>query len=148
MAIHPDPDTFLRSEHGVCWVLLEAGQVALEQCPKKGAIIGPEGAWFVPGGKIHRFETASEALERELAEEWPGVKLVLATALPVLEGSRIPPGPGGMFLIRPFNIHIAGKGPPDVSGDGVPVRWFPIAEALRSPVPQVRMMVAGAMGWG
>ena len=148
MAVHPEGYSVLTAPHGVCWVLIEAGMVLLEQCPKKASVLGYPAAWFVPGGKIHRLETASEALYREVAEEWPGVEILTARPLPLLEGSSVPPGPVGLFLMRPFAIRVRGS-VPGVSGDGVPLRWFPIAEALEySPVPQVRMMIAAANGPG
>jgi hypothetical protein len=89
-------------------------------------------------------ETPELCLARELGEEWPGVRILRARPLPLLEGSSVPPGPSGLFLMRPFRIattyHL-----PDRTSDGVPLGWVDIYDALRSPVPQVRMMVAAAM---
>lgn len=130
---------------GVTWLLIRSGQVLLERCPKKARVLGV-GEWFVPGGKVEPGETVVSALMREVREEW-GLGVYQATPLPVLEGSRIPPGPGGPFLMRPFAITIEDGDPPSETIDeSTPLRWFPIAEALASPVPQVRMMVAAAVG--
>lgn len=128
--------------NGVCWVLIRDGQVLLEKCPKKAAVIGV-GEWFVPGGKLYRDETEASALVREMREEWPTVRLEEFEALPIVEGSAIPPGPAGLFLMRPYYVQVSGV-IPDVSEDGPPLMWWPIDLALQSPVPQVRMMVAAA----
>ncbi len=128
--------------HGVTWLLFRDGYVLLEKCPKKRDVLGV-GEWFVPGGKIEGDETPAEALVREIGEEWPTVTVESFEPLPILEGSPVPPGPRGLFLMRPFLVTVAGSIPTE-SGDGVPLRWTSIAEALGSPVPQVRMMVAAA----
>lgn len=129
--------------HGVTWLLIRDGCVLLERCEKKARVLGV-GEWFVPGGKIEGDETDEQALRREIAEEWPDVQLSGWTPLPIVEGSPVPPGPRGLFLMRPFLITASGYYP-DKSADGVELRWTPIAEALASPVLQVRMMVAAAM---
>lgn len=129
--------------HGVCWVLIRHGHVLLERCPKKALVLGV-GEWFVPGGKIEGDELPIHALIRELREEWPTAKLEQSTDLPIIEGSAIPPGPRGLFLMRPYAVIVSGE-IPHVSADGVELRWVPVLEALVSPVPQVRMMVAAAM---
>jgi 8-oxo-dGTP pyrophosphatase MutT (NUDIX family) len=128
--------------HGVTWLLMRGGRVMLERCPKKRAVLGV-GEWFVPGGKIEGDESETNALVREVREEW-NVKIKAAIELPLVEGSAVPPGPKGLFLMRPFVIDIVGD-PPYMSGDGVELRWHPIHDALRSPVIQVRMMIAAAM---
>lgn len=131
--------------HGVAWVCIRDGTVALERCPKKADVLGV-GEWFVPGGKIEHDEGPEGALIRELREEWPGVDLMESASLPIVAGSPIPPGPRGLFLMQPYRIRIDGV-IPEMSADGVPVRMVAIEDALRSPVPQVRMMIAAAMGW-
>jgi len=113
--------------HGVTWLLIRDGRVLLEKCPKKARVLGV-GEWF----------------------EWPGVEVKTYLPLPVLEGSPVPPGPRGLFLMRPYVVTVsfdrcADGTSPDVNSEGVELRWFPIAEALASPVPQVRMMVAAAL---
>jgi ADP-ribose pyrophosphatase YjhB (NUDIX family) len=128
--------------HGVTWLLIRDGHVLLERCPKKAAVLGV-GEWFVPGGKIDGLETPEAACRRELHEEWPGVELVALTPLPLVEGSRVPPGPAGVFMMRPFVISVTGELPTH-SADGPALRWVPLEEALTSPVPQVRMMVGAA----
>lgn len=135
--------------NGVCWVAIGRTRrhkpaVALEKCPKKRAVLGV-GEWFVPGGKLEPIDNGDPdaALAREFAEEWPGVKLLSATPLPILEGSAVPPGPRGLFLMRPYLVKIGGVLPAQ-SGDGVPLAWCALDEALNSPVVQVRMMVAAA----
>jgi hypothetical protein len=129
--------------HGVTWLLIRDGCVLLERCEKKARVLGV-GEWFVPGGKLEGVETEEQALRREIGEEWPDVQLSGWTPLPIVEGSPVPPGPRGLFLMRPFLITASGYYP-DKSSEGTPLRWTPIAEALASPVLQVRMMVAAAM---
>jgi 8-oxo-dGTP diphosphatase len=127
--------------HGVTWLLIRDGRVLLERCPKKAQVLGV-GEWFVPGGKMEADESPEQTLIRELSEEWPGVTLLGCEPLPIVEGSRVPAG-NGLFLMRPFVISVAGE-LPNVSADGIELRWAPLHEALTSPVPQVRMMVAAA----
>ena len=132
--------------NGVCWVLIRRGSVLLERCEKKARVLGV-GKWFVPGGKIEGDETPEQALEREIAEEWPMVKLQSYKPLPIVEGSAVPPGPRGIFLMRPYLVTVDGDLPYTkiYTSDGVELRWFPLLEALLlSPVPQVRMMIAAA----
>jgi ADP-ribose pyrophosphatase YjhB (NUDIX family) len=129
--------------HGVTWLLIRDWHVALERCPKKAAVLGV-GEWFVPGGKIEGDESPEACCQRELREEWPGVEVLTMHPLPIVEGSAVPPGPRGLFLMRPFVVTVRGD-LPTYSGDGVRLRWVTIAEALASPVPQVRMMVAAAL---
>jgi hypothetical protein len=129
--------------HGICWLLIDGSMVLLEECPKKAAVLGV-GQWFVPGGKIEGDESPEDALVREVREEW-GVDVTSYTALPVLEGSAIPPGPRGLFLMRPFRITIAGNPPAKTVDEGVKLAWWGTGYALRSPVLQVRMMVAAAI---
>lgn len=132
-----------RSVHGITWVVIRDGCVVLEKCPKKARKLGI-GEWFIPGGKIEGTETAVAALFREVREEWPGCDIDRATPLPVLEGSPVNVAPPqGPFLMRPFLVEVSGE-IPDVTSEGIPLRWVSIEEALRSPVPQVRMMVAAA----
>lgn len=130
--------------HGVAWLLIRAGHVVLERCPKKAAVLGV-GEWFIPGGKVENGEHPNATLAREINEEWPGVTLTGYRPLPLVEGSRIPPGDAGLFLMRPYLVTVCGV-LSDRSGDGVDLQWVPLEIALRSPVPQVRMMVAAAMG--
>lgn len=130
--------------HGVTWLLVQNERVLLEKCPKKKRVLGV-GEWFVPGGKIEGDETPEQACWREIEEEWPGVETLRLLPLPILEGSAVPAGPRGLFLMRPFLIDIARTAPTE-SSEGIPLRWFTLDDALRSPVPQVRMMVAAAMG--
>lgn len=127
---------------GVCWLLLRNGCVLLERCPKKAEKLGV-GEWFVPGGKVEGDETLLNCLLREVAEEWPGVHIMVRRQLPIVEGSPVGIAAKGIFLMMPFLI-VAEREVPTVSADGIPLRWVPIREALQSPVPQVRMMVAAA----
>jgi ADP-ribose pyrophosphatase YjhB (NUDIX family) len=130
---------------GVAWVLVRDGCIALEQCPKKAAKMGfAAGTWFVPGGKIEPGDDGDPraALAREIGEEWPNATLVEAVALPIVQAS---PAGALLFLMQPYRVWTRGGLPP-ISGDGVPVSWFTVEQALRSPVPQVRMMVAAATG--
>lgn len=129
--------------HGVTWLLIRDGSVLLERCAKKAKVLGV-GEWFVPGGKIEGNETPIEACAREIREEW-GAYLRSATPFPILEGSPVPPGPRGLFLMRPFLVAIDSEPPACTLDEGVPLRWVSIVEALCSPVPQVRMMVAAAL---
>jgi 8-oxo-dGTP diphosphatase len=130
--------------HGVTFLLIHDGCVLLERCPKKAVVLGV-GEWFVPGGKLEPGEAAIDALNREMGEEL-GVTPTGALPLPLLEGSAVPPGPRGLFLMRPYLVtSYAGTLPSATVDEGVPLRWVPIAEALASPVPQVRMMVAAAI---
>lgn len=131
--------------HGVTWIVFDVKKehVMLERCPKKAKVLGV-GEWFVPGGKIEGDEIPADACRREIGEEWPWVKVLALEPLPIVEGSRVGGDQRGVFLMRPFIAHL--QGPiKDVSDDGVELRWVPIAEALASPVPQVRMMVAAAL---
>jgi ADP-ribose pyrophosphatase YjhB (NUDIX family) len=132
--------------NGVTWILLRRGLVLLEKCPKKAAKLGV-GEWFVPGGKVEGDETARDACMREIGEEWPTVDLIELRPLPIVEGSRVGAQVDGedVFLMRPYLVRVRGA-IPCCSADGIELRWVAIEEALRSPVPQVRMMVAGALG--
>lgn len=135
--------------HGVTWLVfrddLITGEpkILLERCEKKARVLGV-GEWFVPGGKIEGDETPECACRREIAEEW-GVDVDTMRPLPIVEGSHVPPGPKGVFLMRPFLVTLDADEVPSSSSEGTPLRWTPIAEALASPVLQVRMMVAAAM---
>lgn len=130
--------------HGITFLLIHDGCVLLERCPKKREVLGI-GEWFVPGGKLEPGEGELDACRREMCEEL-GVNLLTARPLPILEGSPVPPGPRGLFLMRPFLIsEWAGHVPTQTIDGSVPLRWVPFAEALASPVPQVRMMVAAAL---
>lgn len=130
--------------HGVTWILFdEVANVLLERCPKKARVLGV-GEWFVPGGKVARFETPSQTLVREVREEW-GVGVNAFEPLPLVEGSAVPAGEQGIFLMRPYVITVHDPPPSKTVDEDVPLRWFSHEEALHSPVPQVRMMVAAAM---
>ena len=144
--------------NGVTWVLIRGEHVLLERCEKKARVLGV-GEWFVPGGKVdacdfdndvHR--TSVNALWRELREEWPTVRLKAFAPLPIIEGSRVgrvdaraSNGNGGVFLMRPFAIDVSGA-IPSASSEGTPLQWIGLDVALASPVVQVRMMVAAAIG--
>jgi 8-oxo-dGTP pyrophosphatase MutT (NUDIX family) len=132
--------------HAVCWLLIHSGYVVLEQCPKKAAKLGV-GEWFVPGGKIEGDESPAAACRREIHEEWGAIASSLVP-LPIIEGSPIPPKNylDGPFLMRPFRVGLEADNVPRRASNGVLLRWVPIDEALASPVVQVRMMVAGAVG--
>lgn len=128
---------------GITFLVFMEDRVLLERCPKKRAVLGV-GEWFIPGGKLEPGEDEREALEREIMEEL-GLTVIIAEALPIIEGSRIPPGPRGLFLMRPYLVHrYSGVVPNRTIDEGVPLLWFDVHDALRSPVPQVRMMVAAA----
>jgi 8-oxo-dGTP pyrophosphatase MutT (NUDIX family) len=129
--------------NGVTWIVIRDGRVAMERCAKKAKVLGV-GEWFIPGGKLDDGETADDALVREIGEEWPSVAIDAAVPLPIVEGSAVPPGPKGIFLMRPYLVNIAGD-LPATCAEGTPLAWVPVDEALRSPVPQVRMMVAAAL---
>jgi ADP-ribose pyrophosphatase YjhB (NUDIX family) len=130
---------------GITWLLIRDGRVLLEKCPKKAAKLGV-GVWFVPGGKVEGNETARDACMREMAEEWPSVDVIELRPLPIIEGSRVGAQVDGedVFLMRPYLIRVRGS-IPSVSADGIELRWVAVEEALSSPVPQVRMMVAAAV---
>jgi ADP-ribose pyrophosphatase YjhB (NUDIX family) len=132
----------MTTTHGVTWIVIRDGHVLLERCPKKARHLGV-GEWFVPGGKLENGEGAAEALIREIREEWPGVRIEEFEPLPLLEGSLVPPGPRGVFLMRPYLVRVSGE-IPSHSDEGVELRWIPLRVALNSPVPQVRMMIAAA----
>lgn len=132
---------------GVVWVVIRDGHVMLERCEKKARKLGI-GEWFLPGGKLEAIDQGDplSALVRELREEWPGVRLEEFEMLPIVEGSRVGAGTSdrGLFLMRPYRIDVSGV-IPEASSEGTPLRWAPVDEALASPVPQVRMMVAAAI---
>lgn len=128
---------------GVTWALVRHGHVLLEQCPKKARKMAmPEGTWFVPGGKIEGAETEAEALVREIGEEWPGVRLEEFIPLPLVQASL---DGDDVWLMRPYLVEVSGK-LPDRAANGVPLEWWPEWMALESPVPQVRMVTAAAVG--
>lgn len=131
--------------HGVTFLLVRSGHVLLERCPKKREALGV-GEWFVPGGKVEPYERAEDAFARELHEEL-GLVPRAWRALPLVEGSAVAAGrQHGIFLMRPFLVTRWKPGVPDCTLDGqVPLRWVDFAHALRSPVPQVRMMVAAVL---
>lgn len=128
---------------GITWLLIRHGMIALERCEKKARVLGV-GEWFIPGGKLEGDETTDEGLRREFGEEWPAMELDTFRPLPILEGSAVPPGPRGVFLMRPYRVTANGD-VPSQSSEGTPVKLFPINEALSSPVLQVRMMTAAAL---
>lgn len=130
--------------HGVCFVIIRDGRVLLEQCPRKREVLGV-GEWFIPGGKVEPGESVERALSREIREEL-GVIIAACLPLPIIEGSPIPPSERGVFLMRPYVIHaVAGEIPTETLDQRTPLQWTPVEDALRSPVPQVRAMVAMAM---
>lgn len=126
----------------VAWLLLNDGCVLLEKCPRNAHWLGL-GEWCVPGGKIEADETPEQALRREIAEALPTVKITELRPLPKVEGTSAPAGGPSISLICPFAITVATYAPA-ASAEGVPLRWIPVSEALASPVPQVRMIVAAA----
>jgi predicted NUDIX family NTP pyrophosphohydrolase len=130
----------LRRISGVTWLLVREGRVLMERCPKKAAKLGV-GEWFIPGGKIEGDESPLDALYREVGEEWPSVVVESGDWLPILQGSPIGVRERAAFLMQPFVITVRGEIPTHAS-NGVELRWVPLDEALASPVPQVRMMVA------
>jgi 8-oxo-dGTP pyrophosphatase MutT (NUDIX family) len=137
--------------HGVVFLLKRGFDVLLEECPKKADVLGFPGAFFVPGGKIEPGESELEAMQREIHEEL-GVIPHVIRRLPLIEGSRVgawgSEGPRGTFIMRPFIVDVwEGDIPEKTLDGGVPLSWFN-AEAVivTSPVPQVRMIVAGGIG--
>lgn len=131
--------------HGVTFLFIRDGKVLLERCPKK-AVVLRVGEWFVPGGKLEPGETAYDALGREINEELHVIP-TLVRPLPIVEGSPVPPGPKGTFLIRPYLVEEwIGELPERTCDESVPLSWFDVREVIAtSPVPQVRMMVAAAL---
>lgn len=129
--------------HGVVFLIFRGNRVLMERCPKKRIVLGV-GEWFLPGGKIELGESPEQTLEREVREEL-GVTILTSRPLPIVEGSRVPAGERGIFLMRPFVIGVAGNIPSSTLDGDVELRWEHIADALHSPVPQVRMMVAAAI---
>jgi 8-oxo-dGTP pyrophosphatase MutT (NUDIX family) len=136
--------------HGVTWVLLDEAReyVLLEKCAKKARVLGV-GEWFVPGGKLETIDYGDPyaALTREIAEEWPTVRIEQFAALPILEGSPVDSPVRGIFLMRPYLIRVSGE-IPRKSSEGTELQWCWIDGqlALYSIVPQVRMMIAAAIG--
>lgn len=133
--------------NGVCFVLHIANELVLmERCPKKARTLGV-GEWFIPGGKIENGELETAALRREMLEEL-GVEPIAIRALPLIEGSPIGVTleRGQPFLMRPFAItEWKGDIPDHTLDEGVELMWFNYKQALRSPVHQVRAMVAMAV---
>lgn len=121
----------------------------LEQCEKKARKLGFPDEWFVPGGKVERDDASeSYALMREIREEWPTVRVEEFEPLPLVEGSNVGGDDDyGVFLMRPYRIKVSGE-LGSASSEGTPLKWVPVVDALSSPVPQVRMMVAAAMELG
>lgn len=140
--------------HGVVFVLKRGFDVLLEACPKKADVLSfPRGTWFVPGGKIEKGESECEAMEREIHEEL-GLIPHVVRRLPLVEGSRVgafgPGDPRGTFLMRPYVVDVWTGDVPDATLDGaIPLSWFNAETVVAtSPVPQVRMIVAGSLGNG
>lgn len=133
------------SEHvrAVTWLLIRDGYVAMEWCTKKARVFEHEG-FFVPGGKVEYGETPEAACRREIREEWPGVDVLTLAPLPIIEGAPVRARTRDVYLLAPFVVTVRGD-VPNVSGDGMLLHWLPVAEALASPVPQVRMMIAAAL---
>lgn len=140
-------DSMMRVIHGVTFLLVRDGCVLLERCPKKRDVLGV-GEWFVPGGKIEGDEPESKTLVREMEEEL-GVSPSNWHRMPIIEGSPINPQRNrGVFLMRPFAVvQWHGQVPDQTLDEGVPLRWVHFDEAVQSPVPQVRAMVAMAIGY-
>lgn len=136
--------------HGVVFVVKRGFDVLLEECPKKADVLGFPGAFFVPGGKIEPGESELEAMQREIHEELGLIPHVIRR-LPLVEGSRVGAvrgDPRGTFLMRPFIVDVWEGDVPDRTLDGgVPLAWFNAEMVVASsPVPQVRMIVAGSIG--
>lgn len=129
--------------NGITWIHFRHDGVVMERCEKKARVLGV-GEWFIPGGKLEGQEDEYAALKREFCEEWPTMWLEWDIALPIVEGSAVPPGPKGIFLMRPFVVGASGDFPHE-SAEGTPLTVVPIWAALESPVVQVRMMVAAAL---
>jgi 8-oxo-dGTP pyrophosphatase MutT (NUDIX family) len=130
---------------GVCFVFISGGHVLLEQNRKKAAWhhVSPE-TWFVPGGRVEGDESTVSACIREVREEM-GVEVVALAPRPAIEVI----GPNGFALAQPFVVQrYTGELPDFVLDKGYPLRWVPIAEALASPVAQVRMIVAACYQGG
>lgn len=142
-----DPYFYEEPARGVCWLAFAYNCVLLERCPKKKRVLGV-GNWFVPGGKVESGETADDAVRREIGEEWPDAVIQRLRPLPLLEGSLVPPGPSGLFLMRPYVLTWTGP-VPKFSSEGTPIQFFDANHVIEhSPVPQVRMMVAAALATG
>lgn len=132
------PDTLVQ---GVVFILVRAGAVLMERCPKKAARHG--GEWFLPGGRIEGGEMREAALHREMAEELactPGMFLPLPLA-DACGGPDRPP-----FLMQPYVVtHWVGDVPETcLDHPDVPLRWVPWFEALASPSAVVREMLTSA----
>lgn len=135
-------DRMFACRGGATFIIIRDGAVLMEKCPKKRSIFGAE--WFIPGGKIESDETALDACLREAREEL-GVRIKQAVALPVMDGA---PEGWPFFSLHAFLVlAYDGEIPQQALDADVPFAWVPVAEALRSPVPQVAMMMAGALTW-
>lgn len=124
----------------IAWLLVDGrGNVLVERCPRKRALFG--GEWFVPGGRINDGETPTAALWREMREEH-GITPDHPRPLPLVDLRA--PGRKEPFLGQPYVVESWRGEVPDHCLDHpeVSIRWMPIAEAMRTPVPAVRAMLA------
>ena len=85
---------------------------------------GPgQGAWAIPGGRVHAGETLAEAVVRELAEE-TGLEGVCGDLVDWVE--RI--GPDHHFLIFDFWVTVLDTSDPVAGDDAAEAAWVPLAD--------------------
>ena len=84
------------------------------------------GDWALPGGRVERGETLTEAAVREVCEE---------TALTVEPGELVGInqiiGDPHHYVVACFHARLVGEGEPAVGSDAAAVRWFSL-DALRT----------------
>jgi 8-oxo-dGTP diphosphatase len=81
------------------------------------------GRWTLPGGRVERGESVTEAVEREVFEETS-----LAVRCGGFVGFAERRGPGYHFVILDFHVTAVGRGTPEAGGDAAAVAWVPLAE--------------------